>query len=230
MMGNPHHGNMVGILCYTIGMRCFVAINEPTRKRFDDALSQARSFLPARAIVHVDISDGVWTPVVAVVSFWGIKKYGGRMTFAAHLMLPWKKIISPQWYGGAFRMLYIHAREVRDWQLVQARAQKHGVRIGAVVTADDSAEVVKRIPFWVRSFLILAVVPGKSGQKFNRAALRVIKFLKKNHSRATIVVDGGINKKTAIWCKKAGADGVVSASYIWSAPDPRKAYRTLKEI
>ena len=211
-------------------MRTDVAINESTRGRFIKKLREARSFLPARATVHVDISDGVWTPVTAVVCRSGVKKYGGNLVLAGHLMLPWKKIILTRWYDGTFRTVYVHAREVRDWNAIEALAQRHRIAVGAVVEAGGAARAIDAIPAWVKKILVLAVIPGKSGQAFNRKALAVVKFLKKKHPRAIIAVDGGINEATARLCKKAGADEVVSASYVWNSADPARAYRALKKI
>ncbi len=211
-------------------MQTIVAINEPTRAGFITKLRIAGNFLPVRATVHVDISDGIWTPVTAVVCRSGVKRYAGKFLLAGHLMLPWNKLIAGKWYDGTFRLVYVHAREVKDWNAVRVLAKKHRVRIGAVVGAGDPPKTIAGVPVWVRSFLVLAVIPGKSGQKFNRKALTAVTFLKKRRLRATIAVDGGINERTALLCKKAGADAVVSASYVWNSADPARAYRTLKKI
>ena len=47
---------------------------------------------------------------------------------------------------------------------------------------------------------------------------------------AIIEVDGGITPETAKWAKDAGADIVVSASYIFGSKDPEGAYEELKKI
>lgn len=215
---------------YFQNMQATVAINEPTRARFVRKLRRVRSFLPARATVHVDISDGIWTPVTAVVCRSGVKKYGEKLILTGHLMLPWEKLIAGKWYNGTFQLVYVHAREVRDWDAIRMMANKHRVRIGAVVQANDVQKSIANIPAWVRTFLVLAVVPGMSGQKFNRKALGAVRFLKKKRPRATIAVDGGINEKTALLCKRAGAREVVSASYVWNSADPARAYRILKKM
>ena len=215
---------------YFQDMRTIVAINEPTRARFIKRLRAARNFLPMRATVHVDISDGIWTPVTAVVCRSGVKKYGGKLVLAGHLMLPWNKLIAKKWYDGTFQLVYVHAREVTDWNAVRKAAKKHRVRIGAVIQTNDDSKIIVGVPAWVRTFLVLAVVPGKSGQRFNRRALTAVTFLKKKRPRATITVDGGINEETALLCRKARADAVVSASYVWNSADSARAYRTLKKI
>jgi len=45
-----------------------------------------------------------------------------------------------------------------------------------------------------------------------------------------IEVDGGVNLETASKIKEAGADIIVSASYIWESRNPKEAYLKLKNI
>ncbi len=45
-----------------------------------------------------------------------------------------------------------------------------------------------------------------------------------------IEVDGGINLETARLAKKAGADIIVSASYIFKSSKPQKIYEELSKI
>jgi len=77
---------------------------------------------------------------------------------------------------------------------------------------------------------LLAVSPGKSGQKFDERILEKIKFLKKNHPDVIIEVDGGINLETAKMCKKAGADILAVGSYMWGSENPEKVYNMLCNI
>lgn len=85
------------------------------------------------------------------------------------------------------------------------------------------------IPFF-NLFQVLAVNPGLAGQKFERSSLDKIKFLRELIPNATIEVDGGINPGTAKLVKDAGADIIVSASYIFNSGNPEKAYETLSKI
>ena len=45
-----------------------------------------------------------------------------------------------------------------------------------------------------------------------------------------IVIDGGINLETAKKVKVAGADAIVSASYIWNNISPKKGFEELKSV
>ena len=77
---------------------------------------------------------------------------------------------------------------------------------------------------------MLAVQPGPVGQEFLPFVCEKIKFLREEFPDAIIEVDGGMNPETAGQVKEAGADTIVSASYIFNAVDPKKAYEELCTI
>ena len=83
----------------------------------------------------------------------------------------------------------------------------------------------------VDEFLIMAVAPGAAGQKFDTNVLQKISALsttrKKHGLKYIISVDGGINDITAQKCWAAGADFLVSGSYLASAPDFTMAVQSL---
>jgi ribulose-phosphate 3-epimerase len=81
-----------------------------------------------------------------------------------------------------------------------------------------------------RLFQVLAVQPGPSGQPFLSSVLEKIRFLREEHPDATIEVDGGINLETAKLVKEFGADTIVSSSYIFNSPDPKRAYQELSAV
>ena len=78
----------------------------------------------------------------------------------------------------------------------------------------------------------MSVYPGKSGQVFINETLDKIKELKdyivNNNFKTLISVDGGINDETGKLCKEAGADILVSASYIHN--DIKNNIDKLKEL
>lgn len=78
----------------------------------------------------------------------------------------------------------------------------------------------------------MSVVPGEGGQNFISEIENKIKNLRKyideNNLDVNIEVDGGINDKTAEIARNAGADILVSGSYILNSGDSKKAIRNLK--
>jgi pentose-5-phosphate-3-epimerase len=65
---------------------------------------------------------------------------------------------------------------------------------------------------------------------FDGRAIEKIKALRAAFPDAILEVDGGITPVTAARAKDAGADIVVSSSYIWSAESPHEAYEKFLAI
>ena len=80
--------------------------------------------------------------------------------------------------------------------------------------------------------LVMSVEPGFGGQKFDPRALEKISWLKyereNNNYNYEIEVDGGINGETARLCIEAGADVLVSGSYIFNASNRKERINSLK--
>ncbi len=77
----------------------------------------------------------------------------------------------------------------------------------------------------------MSVTPGAAGQAFDISALRKIEILRKTREKYglkfKISVDGGINADTAPDCWAAGADALVSGSYLANSNDFPLAVQSL---
>ena len=80
--------------------------------------------------------------------------------------------------------------------------------------------------------LIMTVEPGFGGQGFIESTINKISSLREiinnRNLSVDIQVDGGINDKTAERVKNAGANNLVSGSYLFNAEDTQKAVEILK--
>ena len=82
--------------------------------------------------------------------------------------------------------------------------------------------------------LVMTVEPGFGGQEFMDMSEKIRKIReyadsnRSNPAHLSVEVDGGINDRTAPIVKSAGADVLVSGSYLFRADDMEKAVRTLK--
>ena len=79
--------------------------------------------------------------------------------------------------------------------------------------------------------MIITATPGADGQEFNESCLHKISILaatrKKYGLKYLISVDGGINAETAQKCWDAGADLLVSGSYLARSADFPLAVQSL---
>ncbi|MFQ6704324.1 MAG: ribulose-phosphate 3-epimerase, partial [Alphaproteobacteria bacterium] len=92
-------------------------------------------------------------------------------------------------------------------------------------------EILKPILTQIDEIMVMGVQPGAAGQTFDERAIQNIKMLnytrKKHGLKYLISVDGGINPDTAKLCWDAGADLLVSGSYLAKSPDFPLAVQSL---
>jgi ribulose-phosphate 3-epimerase len=76
--------------------------------------------------------------------------------------------------------------------------------------------------------LVMTVKPGKGGQKLIAKTIAKVKQLRKKKPGLLIEADGGINDKNARTLIEAGANILVSGSYIFKSADPKVAIDLLR--
>ena len=108
-----------------------------------------------------------------------------------------------------------------------------GRRVGIAINPGSSVSILKPVLRDIDEVMIMSVEPGAAGQSFEPDALHKISVLvatrKKYGLKFVISVDGGINDRTAKLCWDAGADMLVSGSYLAKSPDfPLAVHSLLK--
>lgn len=106
-----------------------------------------------------------------------------------------------------------------------------GKRVGIALNPESPVSLLKPILREIDEVMIMSVTPGAAGQTFEPTSLHKISVLaatrKKYGLKYVISVDGGINDKTAALCWNAGADLLVSGSYLAKSPDFPLAVQSL---
>ena len=135
-----------------------------------------------------------------------------------HLM-----VNNPSKYIGDYAMLNtnnitFHYEAVENIDKMINEIKDYGLKVGIAVNPDTDIKNIFPYLDRIDLVLVMSVYPGKSGQTFIEKTVDKIKELKKyiteNDLKTFISVDGGINNETGKLCKDAGADILVSASYI----------------
>lgn len=182
--------------------------------------------------VHIDVSDGRFTFNKSWGDAGAWPKLAGELKVEVHLMVeePEKEINA--WLDAGVKRIIVHLETINDetFSELKRKTSKKKVELMLAVNPETPAENLKPYFGKVSEFQVLAVYPGPSGQKFLPLVADKIKFLRREMPDATIEVDGGINEETARIAKSAGADIVVSASYIFGSADPKRVYEKLKAI
>lgn len=210
---------------------------------FETAAVQAKKISEFSEWAHIDVGDGVFTPNVTwsnLEEFSHLASELPMLHFEVHLMVVNPEKVIEGWLKNGAERAIVHLEAMSDPHQILAVAPKYGSpttidtidgrQVMLAINPGTSAEMLAPYINSFSSFQILAVSPGPSGQEFNESVLEKIKFLRERAPNAIIEVDGGINPETARLAKEAGANILVSTSYIMNNPDPKGAYEELQRI
>ena len=183
------------------------------------------------SMIHVDIMDGFYVDKIAG----GIDELSIiRTNTTAHLHVHLMTESPSVWARDAINagadtvIISTNTAGVRDAINVIKNA---GKRCGIALNPESKLEILTPILKDIDEIMLMAVTPGAAGQEFNPSVLQKIKILdytrKKHGLKYVISVDGGINPETAKLCWDAGANLLVSGSYLAKAPDFPLAVQSL---
>ncbi len=192
--------------------------------------------LRARGVdaVHLDISDGKFTKAsMSLAPAFFDAVLGDDFKFELHLMVQDVGAYLEAWsVSKNIGRVVIHPESDFDLADVREFCSARNADLAWSLKLDgnledfvDMVEVSK-----AATVELLAVPIGFSGGSLDESVLERTTFLKKVHPDLAVLVDGGVNEKTAVLMKKNGVDGVISGSYLWRSSDVGLAYDTLKGI
>ncbi|MBR3148478.1 MAG: ribulose-phosphate 3-epimerase [Alphaproteobacteria bacterium] len=183
------------------------------------------------SMIHVDIMDGFYVDKIAG----GIQELANiRSKTKAHLHVHLMTESPSVWARDAINagadtvIISTNTSGVKNAIQIVKNA---GKRVGIALNPESNVEILVPILKQIDEVMVMAVKPGAAGQEFNQEIIKKIKTLnytrKKHGLKYLISVDGGINQDTAKLCWNAGADLLVSGSYLAQSPDFPLAVQSL---
>jgi len=185
--------------------------------------------------LHVDVMDGMFVPNISF-GFPVIEAVAKICTkpLDVHYMIEHpERYISRTAKLGAMMMNVHQEATVHLHRTIQ---EIHDAGMKAAVTLNPSTpvSVLEDVIGDVDMVLLMSVNPGFGGQKFIENTIKKVKQLRqlidKSGSNALIEIDGGVQKETAPRLVEAGADVLVSGSYIFKASNPESVIKELKAL
>ena len=184
-------------------------------------------------LIHVDIMDGHFVPNLTmgppVVR--SISKVA-KLPLDVHLMIE-----EPDRYLDAFvdagaAMISVHVEVLphlhRTIQAIKALGAKAGVAINPSTPVGALEEIASDLDH----VLVMSVNPGFGGQTFiprSESKIRAIRsLLDREGSRASIEVDGGVDRTNAARLVDAGATILVAGNSIFGTSNPERATQDLR--
>ncbi|MCR5306113.1 MAG: ribulose-phosphate 3-epimerase [Oscillospiraceae bacterium] len=186
--------------------------------------------------VHFDVMDGIFVDNLSfgLPVLESLRRYTA-LPIDVHLMIQEPLRFVERFVSAGAQYLSFHIESQSDPVQTLQAIHSHGIPAGiAVSPGTDVEKVFPLIPEMDEEdfFLMMTVEPGWGKQPFIPEVLPKIRKLsgeiRKKHRRLHIEVDGGINAETSLLCRQAGADYIVSGSYLLSAKDPAEAVRLLR--
>jgi ribulose-phosphate 3-epimerase len=180
--------------------------------------------------VQLDVADGTFTKNTIWHEPEDLLQLETRLNIEVHLMFNniEERVLS--WLVEPVKRVVFHLEAAKDPHFVINKCREAGKEVGLAIGPDRPWTQLMPFCQKVDLFQILAVYPGLPGQEFRPDSLEKIKDLRSNCRDAIIEVDGGINKEIAKEAKRAGADIIAAASYIFNSDDIGKAIEELKCI
>lgn len=198
-------------------------------------------------MIHIDVMDGHFVPnltlgprAVAAIN------RATNLFLEVHMMIynPFD-FIEKFVESGADRIIF-HFEATEEVEQVLQYIRKCNVQAGLSFRPETSVEFVPKFLDKCDLILIMSVNPGFGGQEFCPEVLEKIRITRqmcdnfkiRDGGRVAkkseklppfrIEVDGGINDESAPLCVEAGANVLVSGSYLFQQKDMKKAIQELR--
>jgi len=194
----------------------------------DDFIRKVEAVRPLNLRVHVDVMDGNFVPNRTWADPAIVEEITEDMPFNVHLMVANPEHAVPLWSGTAAEQIFFHFEATHRHKLI-LRATKQKEKMGIAINPGTPVPEIGHLLDLVSGVLIMSVVPGKGGQRFNELALDKIRELKRLRPNLHVTVDGGIKPHNIAAVAAAGADAVVVGSALTGAEYPELALQKLQK-
>lgn len=185
--------------------------------------------------LHLDIMDGVFVPNISFG--FPVLKHVAKLCnkpLDVHLMIVSPEKFIPEVKALGTYMMNVHYEACPHLHRVIQQIKESGMKAGVTLNPATPVALLADIIRDVDMVLLMSVNPGFGGQEFIPHTLDKVKELRalieRTGSSALIEVDGGVNDETAPLLIEAGADVLVTGSYVFKSPTPEKTICSLKAL
>jgi|SRR3989338_5574985 len=201
--------------------KVFPSVMAKSQQELDDKL---KNLAGVAKYLHLDVADGKFVPNT---SLWFPFKLSKKFKYIAHLMVKNPETwIKKHGKKVEFCIVQTEAVDVEKY-LKETKSQKR--KVAFALNPETKVKKIKNHLKDIDYVLILTVHPGFYGAKYLKYPLRKISEIKKINLKIKVIVDGGMNQKTAMEAAKAGADYIVSGSFITKAEKPKGRMRLMEK-
>lgn len=185
--------------------------------------------------LHLDVMDGVFVPNISF-GFPVIEAVSKVCTkpLDVHFMIVHPEQYIEQTAKAGAMMMNVHYEACTHLHRTIQQIHAAGMKAGVTLNPSTPVCVLEDIICDVDMVLLMSVNPGFGGQQFIENTIgkvaRLRQLIKSSGSQALIEIDGGVQAETAPRLIEAGADILVSGSYVFKSKDPLATIHGLKTL
>jgi len=181
--------------------------------------------------LHLDVMDAHFVPnlsfgpdVVALA-----RKTAPGFYRNVHLMMSRPDLYLDRFAAAGAQTIQVHVEADCDLHAELRRIRKMGLKNAIVLNPETSVERLEPYLGEIDEALVMTVHPGYGGQGFIAECLPKVRWLRERGAGLDIMVDGGINAKTAVLAAQAGANQFVAGSYLFRQADMGVAVADMRQ-
>lgn len=185
--------------------------------------------------LHLDIMDGSFVPNISF-GFPVIDAVAKvcKKPLDVHFMIDRPERYIQRTAKTGAMMMNVHYEACVHLHRAVQEIHDSGMKAGVTLNPSTPVCLLEDIVNDVDMVLLMSVNPGFGGQKFIENSVEKVvqlrELIDRKNSKALIQVDGGVQAETAPRLVAAGADVLVSGSYVFKAADPIATIKGLKEL
>jgi ribulose-phosphate 3-epimerase len=169
--------------------------------------------------VHLDVMDGHFVPNLSygapVIADWRKRT---DFTFDTHLMMTDPGRYLDDFVKAGCDIIIFQIEAVPEPLDLIARIKAAGCRASIALNPPTPLSAIEPFLDEVDAVLVMSVMPGFGGQKFDASVLDKVRAIRASHPDLWISIDGGIKPDTAELAVEAGVSQMVVGSFVFS-PD-----------
>ncbi|HOP26851.1 MAG TPA: ribulose-phosphate 3-epimerase [Candidatus Sabulitectum sp.] len=186
-------------------------------------------------MIHLDVMDGVFVPVLTFGA--GVARSiceAVSIPVDAHLMVDRPADLAEAFADAGCSWITVHPESSeKHLHRLLGRIKELGCKPGIALNPATSPDVVEWTAPLLDLVLVMTVNPGYGGQRHLDSMHTKIRQVREMLNRAgrfeaSVSVDGGVTGENAGDLVRAGADILVSGSFVTSSSNPASAVRTLR--
>ena len=184
---------------------------------------------PFARVVHIDLLDGKFAQNTTSLDPAPFASYAKDVVFEAHLMVDNPLQYLDGFAKAGFKRFIGQVEKMPDIPAFVAKAEQLG-EVGLAVDTDTPVDALLPYLEDLDFVLIMTVKAGFSNQQFLPNMLKKVQTLRAKATYLPIEIDGGVNEKTIVEAKLAGATRFVTTGFLFGSKNSATQFALLSKM